>query len=111
VSADPLDEQNLTPVIDCRHETVVVALDVEHYTITAHDTGRGITFLYIRRISPSSALDFMKPGVERRLDRPVPLLSLDRFDEPRQRPPRNYPHRRDFTKVPNAGTGQRSPLR
>jgi hypothetical protein len=71
VTADPLDEDDLATIIDRRYQTVIVAFDVEHYPVGAHDAGGRVNQLYLHQVPPPSTLDFMKPTVERCLDCPL----------------------------------------
>ena len=65
-------------VFDFRHESVVVALDIEDYPVASNDTGATVLRLYLRRRIPILLLDFPIPSKKRLFGVRMPLPELER---------------------------------
>src|SRR5581483_2242114 len=92
VRADPLDPDDTSFEVDSDDQTIIVALDVEHYPLAGHDAGRGVTSANLGGILPSRLAGFIEPRVERGLQRAVVSMAGTRFDESTQGPPGDDPH-------------------
>src|SRR4051794_33083633 len=85
MAADPLDVNNLPPVVNCDDEAEIVALDIENRPIRADDAGRPIGTLQLGGILPCGTANLVEPGIESILNRHLRFLTGKRLDEPRQR--------------------------
>ena len=80
MTADPLDENRSPLVVDGRHESVIVAFDVEHDPIGTDDARACILLCYVCWRSPIRGYSLMKPGVQWGLDCPLIFVANQRFD-------------------------------
>jgi len=69
VSAQPLDENDMALVINRHNKSVGIALDVKYYAITAYDARGRVPPRHVGGIAPLRILHFVKPRIQRRLDR------------------------------------------
>src|SRR5271163_4403396 len=80
------DVDHSVRIIDFHHESVIVALNVEHNTVIAHDARAAVLRLDLRRCVPVLSLNFPVP-VEKRIFSFV--MTLPELTQPLLG---NYPH-------------------
>src|SRR5688500_6608728 len=89
VCADPLDPDDTLLIVDGGHKAVVVALNIEHNTLSRDDARGRIETLDICGVSPSSSADLVEPSVDCRFQGRLLLASGLLPDEFAQAPPGN----------------------
>jgi len=52
-------------ILNCNHQPVMIALDIEDYPVIGDDTGRCIASYDVTRIFPVSLFSIMEPGSKR----------------------------------------------
>src|SRR4051794_32084805 len=67
VGTQPFDPHDALLEVDGHHETVIIALDIEHDPLSADDACRGIELPHIGGTHPACLADFVEPRIERRL--------------------------------------------
>src|SRR5258705_13936451 len=93
VRSDPLDPGDGLLEVDGCHETVVVALDVEHDAIGRYDARRGIAPLDVGCARPAGLANLVAPGIDSGLEACMVFVPDSRSHELAQRPTSNDPHR------------------
>src|SRR2546425_11689613 len=104
VRADEADVDHPVRVVDLHHESVIVALDVEHHSVVTDDARCSVLRLDLRGVVPILLLDFAVPREKRLLRVRVQLPELPEW------PFRDDPHNRSYigpisfssTMVPNS---------
>src|SRR2546427_4923797 len=104
VRADEADVDQPVRVVDLHHESVIVALDVEHHSVVTDDARCSVLRLDLRGVVPILLLDFAVPREKRLLRVRVQLPELPEW------PFRDDPHSRSYigpisfssTMVPNS---------
>src|SRR5258708_55599 len=71
---DPLDPDNAFLKIRCNDQTIIVALNVENDAFCSHYAGVAILALDLRHARPAGAMSFLKPRIQRSLERPTVLV-------------------------------------
>jgi hypothetical protein len=79
--SDPFNEYDLVPIVDCYHQTVIVAFDVEHDSVRSYDARVRISLYDVGWTLPAGAQHLMKPCIKRRLDGFVVLAAFETVDE------------------------------
>src|SRR6266404_336342 len=79
VRPDPLDENDLTLIINRDDEPIVVPLNIKNHAIRPHDAGIRVLRSNLGWTLPIRPLDLMKPGVETGLDCLVILTAFERL--------------------------------
>src|SRR4051794_3393747 len=98
MAAEPLDINNLPPVIDRNDEAEVVTLNIEHHPIRADDAGFSKRTLQLGGILPCGAADLVEPGIQSVLHRLLPFFAGKRLDEARQRAASDHPQTASITR-------------
>jgi hypothetical protein len=76
VSSEPLNEYCGSPVVNVRHESIVVPSNIEDDPIRTDDACVGEAGFDVGRILPISSFDLLIPGIERDFDSAVVLMSF-----------------------------------
>jgi hypothetical protein len=81
VRSDPLDPGDRLLEVNGCHETVIIALDVEHDAIGRYDACRGIAPLDISCARPARLANLIEPSIDRSLEGCVILVPDSRGHE------------------------------
>ena len=98
MAADPLDINNLPPVIECHDEAEVIALNVKHRPIRADDTDGSKGTLQIGGIPPCGAISLVEPSIQSALHRPLQFVAGKRLDKARQCAPSDHAQKASITR-------------
>src|SRR2546423_247748 len=95
MGAEPLNIDDLRPIMNRYDQPVVIAFDVEHHAVRANDACSRVGPYYVRGTRPVRTLDFMKPSIEGGLHRLLLSPSFQRFDKKAKGLSRDDSHRRN----------------